>query len=72
MSLKSHCTICTDDLWSGTVSTCPCGHTFHEECIKKWLEVSYIKQKIILSPISLLFSIKEIAQYVVRNVQLGS
>uniref|UniRef100_A0A0N5C4B0 RING-type domain-containing protein n=1 Tax=Strongyloides papillosus TaxID=174720 RepID=A0A0N5C4B0_STREA len=38
MSLKIHCTICTDDFWSGTVSTCPCGHTFHEECIKKWLE----------------------------------
>lgn len=36
---KASCTICIEEVATGTtVSTMPCGHWFHFECIKRWLE----------------------------------
>uniref|UniRef100_A0A0K0ESH5 RING-type domain-containing protein n=1 Tax=Strongyloides stercoralis TaxID=6248 RepID=A0A0K0ESH5_STRER len=32
------CTICTGDFTHDTICACPCGHTFHEKCVKKWLQ----------------------------------
>ncbi|XP_057305164.1 E3 ubiquitin-protein ligase TRAIP-like [Hydractinia symbiolongicarpus] len=37
---RSTCTICSDYLTASNVTACPCGHTFHYECIMTWKEHS--------------------------------
>jgi len=37
---KSACTICSDYLTLSNCTACPCGHTFHYECIMRWKERS--------------------------------
>ena len=37
IKMRMECSICLDSLKS-EVSTFPCGHIFHTDCIEKWLE----------------------------------
>jgi hypothetical protein len=32
------CSICYDDMFRKTVLYTPCGHIFHNNCLKKWME----------------------------------
>ena len=32
------CSICCSDMFDKTVLYTPCGHVFHNKCLKKWLE----------------------------------
>lgn len=41
--LNSSCTICLEDYILGeTVILCPCGHCYHNKCIKSWLRIKNI------------------------------
>uniref|UniRef100_A0A0N5A2X8 RING-type domain-containing protein n=1 Tax=Parastrongyloides trichosuri TaxID=131310 RepID=A0A0N5A2X8_PARTI len=38
MPLHAQCTICTAEFSSMTVAALPCGHTYHYECVAKWVQ----------------------------------
>ncbi|XP_072036097.1 E3 ubiquitin-protein ligase TRAIP-like [Amphiura filiformis] len=41
MVIRSNCTICTEGFeGEKPIAACNCGHTFHEECIHRWVRTS--------------------------------
>jgi hypothetical protein len=38
MTISAECTVCTDQLTNEDhISACPCGHTFHQNCLQQWI-----------------------------------